>query len=189
MDKVEVDRKVHGITLEELEKRWEEEKTYRANNPTYDFFLSIQEFFTRLPDRLNDWKYEIIYAWDRVFRGFDDRMIFSFHYEHADLCLKVLKILRDDKHGSPVVLDAVDWEEWGHGENEELSDKNHKMWIEIMDKMIAGFEAQLALDEVYILGKDGNYDHAASQIERERLNKIWEEGMGLFIKHYGALWD
>ena len=174
-----------GYTLDELEQKWEADKQWDKDHAFQAGIISIYDFFRyRLPGHLDDAYYSCKYAWQRVFRGYDDRMIFSYCHENAEQTLQILKWFRHNRMGSPLVK-GDNWDK----QKEEFTTDIHEDWNVVLDKMIAGFEAVIAEDDVHLKDADGKYDHAASNIERERLNKIWEEGRALFIKHYRGLWD
>lgn len=176
------------MTLEELDQKWKERDAWYAAHPAAKFFNDIWSFLRyRLPTILNDAYHEVRYAWQRVFTGHDDVMKFAFCHQNAAQTVAVLKWMRSHKHGFPIILlddnEEYDWE------SSKDDEKYYKRWNDILDKMIAGFEALIAEDEVFIVDANGKYDHAASEIERKRLLAIWEEGAALFIKYYRNLWD
>jgi hypothetical protein len=167
------------MTLDECKKKHEAERRWMNEHFVQAAFINLFDFFRyTIPRVSSDWKYEIIYAKDRVIRGYDDRMIFSYHYENAEQTLKVLKWLRHHRDGSPMTCKHTT----------ACKCDPHKSWNMILDKMISGFQANLDLDDVHIL-TDGKYDHKKSQEKRRRLWKKWQVGGALYIEQYFGLWD
>lgn len=118
---------------------------------------------------------EIKYAWQRVFDGYDERVIWSIDYWLNEKMPIWLAKLRDQKQGIPIVFfpeGMVDC-------NEEEMEKARLLWDAELDKMIAGFNAhQKMLDLEYTDNKDA-----------EKLQETFEVGMTSLTKYYGSLWD
>lgn len=109
--------------------------------------------------------YDIKYAYQRVVRGYDDRVSWSIDYylnKNMPLWLKELKSAK----GTPCsfCLDCYET-------------SNRKEWEEVLDKMILGFESAEKMDNVY------------NEEELNELDKQFQEGMALFVKYYHALWS
>jgi hypothetical protein len=117
------------------------------------------------------WVHEVKYAHQRVFRGYDDFFVWEYHLENSIQTQTVLKQLRDTKVGYP-------------------SDLTEEKWDDILDKIILGFEAVQKLSEgVWIEDETGEVDLNATEENNKRLEKIWQKGAQLYIKHYLDLWD
>lgn len=119
-----------------------------------------------------------------------------------------LRHLKEHKHGVPCnMFEAADCDEDGNSTEAGMKTASAR-WDDIMDKMIAGFKAhQRIADGLYEdeLGeypmdrpsgvsadawekiKDDRLTNSQSLIARDQ--KIVEEGMALFVKHYSSLWD
>jgi hypothetical protein len=110
---------------------------------------------------------EIKYAWQRVYRGWDDRVLWSIHDHLIDYLPVWLAWLRDNGMGYPADTTPEQW-------NEELS------------VMIAGFEAGRKMDDLdwFI---DGDKD--ASDVEYKRLAAVFDKGIKSFSEHFFDLWD
>ena len=122
-----------------------------SNNPIY----AIPRFF-------GDIKLEIKWAWQRVFRGFDDRWYWSLYGMITEIIPKCIRKIRKDGTGYP-----------GNITNKE--------WKIILKKIEDGF---IALNKIETFG-DCKYN---SKKYKQRLKK-YEEGMKLFLKHFRNLWD
>ena len=153
---------------------------------------------------------EVKFAYQRVVRGWDDRAVWSVDYWLDDMMPAVLRQLKEDKHGTPSEMFPTGPEfmdEDGNANEAGWAIANAR-WDEIMDKMIAGFEASrrvkshLYEEELgpYPLHrpkgmpkdewKEVRHQHfLASRVLEERDEKIFKEGMALFAEHYWSLWD
>ena len=127
-----------------------------SNNPIY----SVPRFFS-------DIKYEIKWAWQRVFRGYDD----NWHW-NLDSRLEwiIPKCVRKMKKGMGCPQNLYDCK------NKRNECKN---WHDIFEKIAQGFEAAEKIKTNY-LWKGKRY---------EKLNKKYEEGMKLFTEYFNNLWD
>jgi hypothetical protein len=122
--------------------------------------------------------YELTYAWDRVFKGYDQRVAWSIDMYLNEMMPIWLKELKDSKPGIPMVLfNKEDFDEMGCT-TEGTDERVKKEFEEIIEKMIAGFEANAAMDKLV--------PSSSEYVEKE---KIWLEGMGLFVKYYNTLWS
>lgn len=68
-------------------------------------------------------KNEIKWAWQRVFRGYDDRLFWAMDEYLDPIIIAGLKNLRENGHGTPYGLTL-------------------KKWNTILDKMIEGFSTE-----------------------------------------------
>jgi len=83
------------------------------------------------------------WAWQRVFRGWDDRVVWCIDGYLFEMLPIWLRRLKEDKHGVPLwCFEAVDARynenhEWNNGD----FDKAEQHFNFVIDKMIEGFEA------------------------------------------------
>jgi hypothetical protein len=173
-----------GESLMEAMERYKREQAARPWYVRYS--EAIWETLVEDPIEYADDKWhELKWAWQRVVRGYDDRYIWSYHYYNAEQTLEVLKWFKSDKTGIPCISeDASFAEPWDRSYKE-----NEEAWNNILGKMIAGFEAVQAMEDVHVRKDDGTFDADATIAEYKRLEAIWLEGGALYIKHYRALWD
>jgi hypothetical protein len=168
------------MTLDDFKKELDDQRKWRENHPVLASFESFKDFFQyTIPRKVGEWRSEIRWAWQRVFRGFDNRYWWSHHHEHSRLTHQALTIFRREHVGSPSQF--FDF----NTSNED----GHKKWEDVLDDMIAGFQAAMDMEEVYITNEAGEYDFEASRKEEERLRKIMDKGLKLYIKYYKNLWD
>ena len=181
-----------GKDLGDFMSELEAEEEWRKSHVVRGSILNAFDFFRyRLPMHFQDGLFEVKCAWQRAFRGYDNAMLWSYWSQNAEQTLKVLKWMRNSKHGYPLITqeefaNVFPGAQVKHSGLDRLP--GEEKWDMILDKMIAGFEALLASDDCFI-NVDGKYDHDATKAECERLNKIWEEGAALYIKFYRTLWD
>jgi hypothetical protein len=119
---------------------------------------------------LRDWYLKIKYFFQRIFRGYDDVMVWDIYGCIVDSYLKPLKIMRKNLIGHPPELTFDEWRS-------------------ILDKIIFSFEA------VYMNEHDCKYHEQLTTLlkeDRQRFidyqNQI-DEGFLLFGKHFRSLWD
>ncbi len=195
---------VHSVSIDELF----EEK----NDPWYTrAYRGVRRFW------LNHWLcnprdayYGAKYAYQRLARGWDDRVVWSIDWWLDEIMPPILRKLKEDKNGIPSELfeglPTVPDKPWNH--TEEAYGMAEKLWDGILEKMIAGFEASRRIKEGTYEEELGPYplrrpkgvskedwgkireDHfEASQLLRERDEKIFKEGFALFAEFYHSLWD
>jgi len=125
-------------------------------NPIY----SIPRFFSNI-------KSQIKWAWQRVFRGYDDRWYWSL-----------------DGHLNWIIPICVRKMKKGMGCPSSLYNKKNKRdeckeWHKILEKIAQGFEANEKIFSKY-LWKGKRF---------EKLDKKYKDGMKLFVKYFDNLWD
>lgn len=153
---------------------------------------------------------KIKWAYQRVARGWDDRVVWSVDSWLDDIMPAILRQLKKEKHGTPMqVFPTGPRYKLKDGNPNKLAEKIAiRRWEKILDQIIAGFEASKRI-------KDHDYEdelgrmpfrrpknvckpcwkkirHQRYLLERElvkRDTKIFKKGMALFAEHYWSLWD
>ena len=119
---------------------------------------------------------EIKYAWQRVFRGWDDRVIWSVDIYLTEKIPLWLKELQYCKVGVPIRF-------FENPEKIEYSNEEHKIardkWNKELQVMIDGFSASKKIHDLEWNTKE----------EEEELYITFEKGMQSFTKNYFSLWD
>lgn len=154
--------------------------------------------------------FDVVCAKQRVTRGWDDRVPWSVDWWMNGIMPDILKKLKKDKHGIPMSVFPTGSEYTDeHGNpNEAAHEIASKLWDEILDKIIAGFEAnQRMKDHLYeeelgpypMYRPDGVSRDAWKKIEDDHFRKsqelakrdeaIFNEGIKLFGEYYNDLWD
>lgn len=158
-------------TFEDMQKKWDAHNAWRKNHKVFALAEDVFDFFRyRIPFVLSEAKHEVIYAWDRVFKGYDSKMVWSLYSEHSKMMVAVLTELRNNHHGSPMP------------DKEEEGVDIHKLWESQLDEMIAGFQAVLDIEEL-------EWGDAFDKKKQKELTTKFEHGMKLFTKYYRNLWD
>jgi hypothetical protein len=129
---------------------------------------------------LRYWKRQTKYAWQRVFRGWDDRVIWSIDYHMGVVIPQWLRTLKVEQHGVPMSmfegLEEETLENGAIGYNDENMKIAEERWNKILDEIADGFEAYNKIDELSIDEREGAF---------ERFNEVFD----LFKKYYRDLWD
>ena len=124
---------------------------------------------------------QIKYAWQRVFRGWDDRVIWSIDYYLTEYIPIWSKELKDKKQGVPqTCLDINDWDDNKSEFKDGAFEKAEEIYNGILDKIIKGFEAQKRIEDESLWKNDPEY---------EELKKKFDEGFDLFHQYYETFWD
>lgn len=132
------------------------------------------------------WKEEFIFAWQRIFRGWDDRIIWSIDYYLAKMLPLWLEKLKQDKHGVPNIFFKKE-DEYVDSDGiltikEEAMIRAEKEFDNVLDKISNGFKAYKRIqDECLYPEKDKKLYY--------QFNKEFENGMDLLKKYFGTLWD
>ncbi len=128
-----------------------------STNPIY----SIPRWFDNM-------KYEIKWAWQRVFRGFDDRWYWNLDINLSWIIPKCVRHIKKYGMGCP-------------GKLYDKKRKNNECykWKEILEKIAKGFEAVEKIQN----------NHFWKGRKFEKLDKQYKEGMRLFVKYFRNLWD
>jgi len=109
--------------------------------------------------------YEIKWAWQRVFRGYDDRWRWSLCDSLAKVVAENIEWLKE--HHSSCPADLYDTSK---------PDEECHQWTEILETIKQGFDAFMEMQE-------------CSGEEYQALKKKYDKGMELFAKYFADLWD
>ena len=130
----------------------------------------------------SDYLRELKWAWQRIFLGFDWRIIWSIDIWLVDIMLVVLPEFKKVKHGIPLeFLGKPNNSDDGYENSDEVATE---LWDKEIDKMILGFRsAKEIIDGNYMdVGKDWKQEY-------DRLEKLRKEGMYIFVDQFFSLWD
>ncbi len=130
---------------------------------------------------LAQWGRDIKWAWQRIYRGWDDRAAWSVDYWLNNMMPDILRRLKKYTHGVPMSM----YDNFQPNETWEFSDKDdegaREKWNKTLDKIILGFEASQKLSDL-------NYDWE-NEDEEKQIENTFKDGLNLFVKHYHDLWD
>ena len=142
-------------------------------------------YYNALYTILHPWKiYEyvsekIIFAWQRVFRGWDDSVIWSIDQYLSEKVPEWIRELKNSEGGIPMIMfEKEDYEENGYDISNEISEKRYKEYLKILDKIINGFESYAKIHKNFYGYKSKEYE----QLERD-----FNEGFDLFRKYFSTL--
>jgi len=115
---------------------------------------------------------EIRFAWQRVFRGWDDRAVWSIDYYLAKLIPELVLELKENKIGYPARLLPDDiGDDW----SEEQSKKAKEKWDSVLDEIAEGF--QYYSDSICDWG------------DQKEIDEKLKASMDLLAEYFGALWN
>lgn len=120
----------------------------------------------------------IKYAWQRVFRGWDDTVPWSVDFYLAEEIPLWLDVLKKNKHGVPMMMFHDD----DFDENDNWSTKRgidelrRKEYEDILTEIQEGFYAYI---------RKCNYE----KTNEEEDKKKFDRGMELFVKYFETFWD
>lgn len=136
----------------------------------------IKHFFPRLFGKISHVCYTIKWGFQRMFRGWDDTMIWSVDYYLATLIPKLVRRLKEVKHGTPIEMFSKNSKinEGGDVPDEEY-EKAREKWNKILEEIAEGFEEY----------KNNQDTTDNSNIELKKFDKAFM----LLKKHFGNLWD
>lgn len=161
------------------------------------FLKSAEKLFSNdlkylIPRKLEDWKYEIKWAWQRVFRGYDDRLTWNLNSYLSEYLPKIIRKMTKNVHGYPRSMNR----------KAKGGFKNVKDWKNVLEKIVKGFEAANKIDrdehvkkiklkkpKKDIFGKDSYIEYKFDKKCYARLLKEFDVGMKLFKLWYFSLWD
>ena len=133
---------------------------------------------------LKDWGYEIKWAWQRIWRGWDDRVVWSIDY-HLDEMLPVwLEQLIKVKQGVPMMMfhdeDMITEGKYRGGIKDEAMKLRSKEYDAILQKIADGFRMHRKLGDL-----EFKYDSP----EEKAAEAQFDEAFDLFHRFYETFWD
>jgi hypothetical protein len=131
----------------------------------------------------NAWD-EVRYAWQRVFRGWDDTVCWSIDGYLADMIPQWMRRMQKVAHGWTMDLytdEEIEIISNGGQVSEEREKALFQEWKNILEEIAVGFEAYRETDE-------NEYTSIWYKGQEERLAKF-EKGFDLFRKYFRNLWD
>jgi len=133
--------------------------------------LFSRNLYYAIPRWIKDGSYEVKWAWQRVFRGYDDRVLWGLNYAVADIAIPALEFMRDKGMGTPMCIAP-------------------KVWKRKLNTMIEGFRAfQNDNDWPDELDNVTDPDFKQRRKWMNKNQKKQDRGMALFSEHFGNLWD
>ena len=158
----------------------------------------LKGFFEREKGSSLRWKIkgfrtELRYAWQRVWRGYDDSDVFNLNIKFLERYTQILKNFKENSVATfsyPDII-PITWEEF------EANCYTEEETNTVLNRMIYCFENADAEDEIdalsykYNIGSD-SFDREAFHEEALKANESaqanLQEGLVLFSKHFRDLW-
>ena len=126
-------------------------------------------FFRRLYKFPRNICNEIRWAWQRVFRGWDDRVIWGIDQYLSETFPVWLRKLKCDSSSVPLEFVESDF------------DEGRERWGVVLEEIASGFDAaKRIIDSSFWMEEQETF-----RID----TKLFERGMYLLSKHYFDLWD
>jgi len=120
---------------------------------------------------------QIKWAWQRVFRGWDDRITWSIDSYLAENIPLWIEQLKKFKGGVPMSMYEDEYLV-SPDISREAEDKAIKKYDDILDKIALGFRSYIEFD-----------GYMEDKIKGKKLQDEFNEGFDLFRKYFDTLWD
>jgi hypothetical protein len=178
------------ITWEEMMDEFEEEnkkKNFRNwINNHFDGYADYCAYYilTHPWEILLEWKRQIKWAWQRISREWDDRVIWGIDFYLAEKIPLWIREFKVKEQGIPIeMFDGLD-----HDENYCYSEEGEKIaqerWNNILDKIADGFDSYIKLCNL-------DFMDIKEKVKQEKYKKELEdkynEGLDLFRKYFSSL--
>ncbi len=123
-------------------------------------------------------KRQLKYAWQRVFKGYDERVSWQLDYYLA----KMIPLwISDIRHAKVPGVPMSFFDEYPHDENYNCSEEDEKKaeekWHRILMEIEYGFQDYLKLDDLEF-----------NDPERKNMEKRFEKAFDLLQEHWNELW-
>jgi hypothetical protein len=195
---------------------WDPDFLYDNPDPWYtSAYWAVRRGIRHVYEFPSDAYYNVKWFFQRGIRGWANRDTWGLDDYLSGFLPNALRYLKEHKHGTPkhgtpmsVFPDGPEF----IAEDGNPTDEAYKIavarWDEIMDKMIAGFEANNRLGDGLYEKEVGPYPlyrpvgvspEAWKRVKDDHFNAlraleardqaILEEGLALFAKHFQSLWD
>lgn len=136
-------------------------------NPWYK---EIYWFIRRQVRKIKDTYYEVKYAFQRMFRDYDDPDVFNLDLEFLDRYTKVLKRFRKKLYGYPDEVGTYD------------------DWLRIIDEMISYFELSNEWSNYYC-DDYFEYEYLNSRYNEQLAYYYRHKALDMFVKYFDGLWN
>ena len=186
-------------SFEEEDLKWEKEHPFRAyiRNWLDKRFPSgiaggCRVYYASPWKILRYYKDEIRYAYQRVFRGFDDKASWHIGYYLAKTLPKIIRQLKEEGHGVPMsmydIKNGFSFPEKQLGSIDENGDyietegdkAASEKWNKILDEIADGFDSYIKYDEKFLLPEKYAEDEDYQKFQR---------ALDLLKTYFEDLWD
>ena len=180
------DDELVSVDLDKMNEEWKKKRETLKWKLIEGPYWATVRFLENFKPRHIKWGFQ------KTFRGYSDSDLWNLDYAIAKKVLPMLKAYRKMKRvGTPIsMFDDPMSTEYSDEEQEKANEK----WNEILDKMIYAFtysvhENDKKYEEYLGVEYEEGSDWRQTKESREKVWKRYEEGMGLFGKHFHSLWD
>lgn len=160
----------------------------------FEFPSGWQWYLTHPFTFLHDVRNNIVWMFQRIFRGWDNRVTWGID-DYLNYMMPVwLQKMLEDKTGVPgMMFSEEDYDSENDCYKEGVLEKRDVEYHEIIQNIIAGFKANQAIHDIPITYRieDGVRVFNREKYEREyaMLEAIFNKGMRLFKEYYNTLAD
>ena len=120
------------------------------------------------------------WGWQRLFRGWDDRVIWSIDYHLAKNIPVWMRELKVRHHGIPGrILVPEDYVDESRRTSDETFQIRINQWNKILEDIAKGFDAYLEIEDLPYASSD----------EVQTKMEDFEKGFDLFREWFGDFWD
>lgn len=172
------DFKVNHPTLHWIDNVLLQNKTILGHPPSWALTHPIEA----IAGKMEDMAYEVKWAWQRVFRGWDDRVLWSIDSWLSEVMPKILRTFKEIQHGYRGNFTKED--EYVNEKGwilikQDAEKREIENWNNDIETMIAGFTAAKMMIGIEYNGDD----------EYKHLEEVFKKGMTAFVDNYFSLWD
>ena len=172
-------------SLDELFEEWEQEqekmnflwkyldKKYPKGLAGYNTHYALTHPWLILEECCN----QVKWAWQRVFRKWDERVVWSIDYYLAEMIPQWITALKTAKHGVPCCVFDGECDSNGEYTKEQWKNATEK-YNGILDDIIIGFQSHLEMD-----------NYSWSDPKRKELENKLNKAFDLLKEYYGTFWD
>jgi len=170
-------------SMEEMFNEWDSQRNWLENFIDNKFSDGIADYRASY-SLSHPWKIleyifdEIKYAYQRIFKGYDERIVWSIDFYLAKMIPLWVRDLEKTKHGVPMdMFDSNNLKESHNPDNDEMEIAQEK-FNNILEQIAIGFECY-----------EEFHNAISSSKEYKELELKFNNGFELFKKHFSSLWD
>lgn len=170
-------------SIEEMFDEWDNQKNWLEkfiDNKFPDGFADYRASYSfSHPWKVLEYIWiHIEYTWERVFKGYDRRVIWSIDFYLAKMIPLWIRELKETKYGVPWdMFDNNNLKESYNPNNDEMKIAQEK-FNNILEEIAIGFESY-----------EEFYNTIPSSENYKKLELKFNNGFELFKKHFSSLWD
>lgn len=133
-----------------------------------------------------EWYYHTKWFIQRGHRGWADCDAWSIDYYISRIMVEMLEAQYKDPQGTPMAMFVEGDLQPDGNPTDEACKIRHEQWKVILDKINVGFQCHRRLCDLDFWNAD---DPTSSFIREKTLRNMADEGLALFAKYFGNLWN